>query len=238
MTISPPPDTGCWIVRQAKLFEAGDYPDKGIQVEPRHLQELAAAFDKPVPILIEHADSPLELGYLTSVRAEGNELFGEVSLSPEADALVRKSGADKLSVGLGPDLDSILEVSLVRNPRVESARLFSGSLLEDWRSRFEALEIDSQIERYVGQGRLTPAQIPIVRALLGHRATVAFGSGAAPVARLIRDFLELQPDRGLFSELAPVPKSEAAHLDPEHADFYRKHFPGLPLDMIEPRSRG
>ncbi|MCH7903160.1 MAG: hypothetical protein IH944_01180 [Armatimonadetes bacterium] len=36
---------------------------------------------------IEHATSPLELGYLTSVEADDGELFGTVALSAEANDL-------------------------------------------------------------------------------------------------------------------------------------------------------
>lgn len=233
MTISPPPITGRWIVRQAKLFEAGDYPDKGIQVTQEQLHALAAAFDRPVPVLIEHADSPLELGYLTAVRAEGDELFGDVSLSPEADALVRSSGADKLSLALSPELDAIREVSLVRHPRVESARLFSGALLEDWRGKYEALETQATLDSLVREGKLTPAQAPIAGRLLA--ASPRFSQQA--VRGLVLELLELQPDRR-FHELAPAASGEPNHLEPEQAEFYRKHFPGLPLDLIETPKRG
>ncbi len=57
-----------------------------------------------MPLLIEHATSPLELGYLTSVEADGGELFGTVALSAEANVLIEKSG-DCLSTyedGKGP----------------------------------------------------------------------------------------------------------------------------------------
>lgn len=117
-----------WITRRAKLFEAGEYPDKGVTVTADHLSGLAATFSDPVPLLIEHAESPLQMGFLTGVFSEGAELFGTVSLTPEADALVEKSGARSLSLGLAPDLSSIREVSLVRNPRIESARLFGGDV--------------------------------------------------------------------------------------------------------------
>ena len=55
----------------------------------------------------------------------GDELFGTVSLTPEAHGLVERSGARSLSLGLTPDLMGIREVSLVRHPRIESAQLFS-----------------------------------------------------------------------------------------------------------------
>src|SRR5687767_10849414 len=117
---------GPWIERSAKLFEAGEFPEKGVSITPEQLAGLAGAFQDPVPVLIEHSESPLELGYLTSVQVMGDELFGTVSFTPEAHVLVERSGARSLSLGLTPDLTRIREVSLVRNPRIESAQLFSG----------------------------------------------------------------------------------------------------------------
>ncbi len=119
-----------WIERRAKLFESGDFPDKGLSVTPDLLRRLAEGFEGPVPVLIEHSDSPLELGFLIRVEALGDELVGPVALTREADALVERSGARSLSLGLSPDLGEIREVSLVRNPRIGSARLFSGDLVE------------------------------------------------------------------------------------------------------------
>ncbi|MFY9234652.1 MAG: hypothetical protein WAO58_09355 [Fimbriimonadaceae bacterium] len=125
-TNHPENEDGRWIERSAKLFETGDYPDKGVTITIENLNALADGFGEPVPVLIEHADSPLELGFLTGVQALGEELFGTVSLTPEANSLVERSGARALSLGLSPDLTAIREVSLVRNPRVESAQLYSG----------------------------------------------------------------------------------------------------------------
>lgn len=115
-----------WIERRAKLFESGEYSDKGVTITPEQLTHLADNFRGPVPVLIEHSQSPLELGFLTRVEALGGELFGTISLSKEANVLVEKQGARSLSLGLSPDLTEIREVSLVRKPRVADARLFSG----------------------------------------------------------------------------------------------------------------
>ncbi|MBI5706279.1 MAG: hypothetical protein HZC36_04745 [Armatimonadetes bacterium] len=115
-----------WIERRAKLFEAGDYPDKGVTITQDQLRVLVEGFEDPVPVLIEHADSPLQLGFLTNVEALGPELFGTVALTKEANELVEASGARSLSLGLSKDLCRIREVSLVRKPRVSDAQLFSG----------------------------------------------------------------------------------------------------------------
>lgn len=117
-----------WVDRRAKLFEAGEYADKGLTVTEDHLRGLEQNFDLPVPVLIEHSDSPLQLGYLTDVQARGGELFGTVALTQEAHDLIEQSGARSLSLGLAPDLSQICEVSLVRSPRVPGAQLFAGSV--------------------------------------------------------------------------------------------------------------
>jgi hypothetical protein len=117
-----------WVDRRAKLFEAGEYADKGLTVTEDHLRGLEQNFDLPVPVLIEHSDSPLQLGYLTDVRARGGELFGTVALTQEAHDLIEQSGARSLSLGLASDLSQICEVSLVRSPRVPGAQLFAGSV--------------------------------------------------------------------------------------------------------------
>lgn len=138
--MAPPENSRAqWIRRRAKLFEAGEYPDKGVSIAVDDLRKLTESFAGPVPMLIEHAQSPLEIGYLTAVDACGAELFGTLELSPEANALVERSGARALSLGLTPDLASIVEVSLVRNPRVPSAQLFSGvRFLSEFRESAEA----------------------------------------------------------------------------------------------------
>lgn len=242
-----------WVDRKAKLFEAGEYPDKGVTVAPEDLQRLAGGFDMPVPVLIEHADSPLEIGYLTDVEASGNELFGTIALTEEADRLVEKSGARSLSLGLSPDLLQIREVSLVRNPRVESAQLFSGtvcfagSLCElpgtDWRARHEALrsEVDRErAEREVGAfvkaGKLTPAQAPFAQALMSAGDTIEFGGEVRPIRQLLIAMLERQPPMGLFSETVPdISVGSEGGLLPEEAEFYRRHFPDVSLEEIAVR---
>lgn len=233
-----------WVDRRAKLFEAGDYPDKGLSIQPADIQRLASNFDLPVPVLIEHAESPLELGYLTEVQACGNELFGTVALTEEAERLVQKSGASSLSLGLSPDLNEIREVSLVRNPRIPTAKLFymTASLegLPDWKSRYEVLlrqrseqAADEALQRYVKDGRLVPSQVPYAKALLLHESAVEFSGELQPVRQLLIDLIERQPPSSLFRETAPQPEGvRASGLLPEETEFYRRYFPDLSLDDI------
>lgn len=243
-------DIGPWVERRAKLFEAGDYPDKGVEVTGEDLDALEASFDAPVPLLIEHADSPLALGFLKDVRREGDELFGTVSLSREANELIERSGAHALSLGLSPDLRRIVEVSLVRSPRVADARLFAGRVTfeaefraeTDWRRRCEALEAaqcaaeaERTADRLVADGRLTPAQRPFAVALLTRSDRTVFGGEPKSVAELALGLIESGVPHGLFSELAATPSQPGSSLEPDQTEFFRRHFPDVSLEEIARR---
>jgi hypothetical protein len=218
-----------WIDRPARLFEAGDYPDKGVTVTPETLQSLAHSFEHPVPVLIEHANSPLELGYLTDVRAEGEVLMGTVALTREANDLIEQSGARSLSLGLSQGLDRIVEVSLVREPRVKSAQMFcEGGLLDKGGGANEEF-----LDQCVREGKLTPAQRPLARSLFASLETR--WSHGEPLSSLFRRLIQLTLARQLFGETVPDPPS-AIHLEDDAREFYRRHFPGLSFEEIAKRA--
>lgn len=116
------------VERDAKLFEAGDYPDKQIAVDEADLERLEQNWSGPVPVQVEHEDTPLRLGWLTRIWRVGRELFGRISLSHHAWGLLQESGAKRLSLGLlrGDDgkVQRIYEVSVVRYPRVADAQIY------------------------------------------------------------------------------------------------------------------
>ena len=238
-----------WIERRAKLFEAGDFPDKGVTITLDDLDRLAANFDLPVPIWIEHSDSPLELGYLTEVSAEDGELFGLLSLTEEANALIERSGARSLSIGLNSDLSQIREVSLVRNPRVASAQLYSDGLrfdgeLEfacDWRALYEhtieqqrVQAAENQIQTWIAAGQILPAQARYAKALLAHESRVQFDGETVAIKDLVSKLIGSQPRHSMLGEAAPqsVEDASALLLLPEEVAFYRRHFPDVSLESI------
>ena len=235
-----------WVERRAKLFEAGEYPDKGIAVSDDDLAALVAGFSAPVPVLIEHADSPLELGFLTAVERTGRELHGTVTLSQEADALVRRSGARGLSLGLSPDLRTIREVSLVRRPRVAGAGffsaaecvVFSGEILSDLSPRpplrDEPRGEGEVLNRFVREGRIVPSQVPFAEAILACDGAVEFSGDRRPLRELLLALLERQPPLALFGQTAPASPGidRPPTMLPEEAAFYTRHFPGVPLTAI------
>lgn len=232
-----------WTERRAKLFEAGDYPDKGVRLTAADLDAIARRFDLPVPVLIEHAKSPLELGYLTQVEALGDELFGTVALTESADALLERSGARRLSIGLSPDLREIREVSIVRRPRVADAQMFGATFsaaLDPSPTVFEAMErARERIDGFVREGRLAPSQADLAKAIASADAVVEFEGDAAPLRDLLLRMIERRPPVALFGETAPTGAGDddaASHLLlPEEAAFYRRHFPGVSLDQIARR---
>ena len=251
-----------WVDRHAKLFEAGEYPDKNLSVTAEDLQRIAESFDMPVPVLIEHASSPLELGYLTKVEARGDELFGVLSLTEPADALINHSRARALSVGLSEELNSIREVSIVKNPRVRSAQLFhleglidsetqestaasvmdensnlDPSKKEDLKNSKVNLNLGTKIDNWVRNGQLLPSQAKIVRKLVQPIGQFAQGQ---ELSLMISEIFDLQPGHGLFKNQTEelVRESNSALLLPEEAAFFKRHFPEVSLDEIARRHTG
>jgi len=115
--------------REAKLFEAGDYPDKGIDVTEEDLDNWVANHNGKAPIRIEHEATPFDgaLGVLKSIYRKGKELFGRLGFTDPAWELVKTTNSRGLSLGILKDKSGIAEVSLVREPRVADARVFSDS---------------------------------------------------------------------------------------------------------------
>lgn len=227
-----------WRDRRAKLFEIGEYDDRGLRVTQEDVVRLAQSFDSPVPILVEHVETPLRLGYLTQVEAVGGELFGNLALTPEADDLIEKSGAKSLSISVSKNLDRIFEVSIVANPRIESARLFcedfratprsqeSQSEIVRLRKELEEVQVNALVESLVREGRIAPVSRNTATRLLASART-------AGCFEQVEAFIASLPRAIHFGEIAPAAK--AVNLPDEVAQFYRTHFPDLDLSEIEKR---
>lgn len=224
-----------WLERRAKLFEIGEFEDKGLSVKEEDLQRLAQNFEFPVNVLIEHVENPLRLGYLTSVEALGPELFGTLALTPEANQLLETSGAHALSLSVSRDLDRIYEVSIVGNPRVRSARLFCENFRADGpapqASRERELEqelrrreSEDAVERLIRAGQLSPAARDAAVALL-------FSADDGAKEKAMR-LLESLPPVYFSGELVPGARASASTATPEEIEFYRRAFPEMPLEEI------
>jgi len=241
MTDLMEPPNSALVARRAKLFEAGEYADKGISISTDHLVTLARGF-RPVPILIEHQPSPLDLGSLSSVEARGVELFGTLHFTAEAHALVEKSGARGLSVGLARDLSAIREVSLVRHPRVSDAALFHQDTVTFFAEMppdrsYRDRKVRQQVETLVREGRIAPAQADAAARLLAQSDRVGFDADSPSVAALFRQFLDQAPTSGMFASVARAPQGDFSSdlMMPEEAAFYRRHFPDVSLSEIAKR---
>ncbi len=113
-----------YVERDAMLFEAGDYPDKGLSVTEEDIERLARTQGE-VPIYVEHAESPIKLGKVAQLYRKGKQLWGKLLLLPEANALIEKLGVKGLSVRVPRTLERLIEVSVTGSPRVKGAQVFA-----------------------------------------------------------------------------------------------------------------
>jgi hypothetical protein len=182
------------IEREAKLFEAGSYPDRGVEITEGDL-DVIAANTADAPVRIEHTDTPFDgaLGVLKAVYRRGKELFGRLCFTAAAWELIKSANAKRLSVAIRKDKSAIAEVSLVREPRVADAEVFSGGEtvqvdtcelftdepaacsvftredvgeVEALKQELAAKEVDSAIDDLKRAGKLVPASEGFVRAIL------------------------------------------------------------------------
>ncbi len=236
------------VEREARLFTAGEYPDRGIEVTEEDLDRMVER-QRPVPIKIEHTDTPLELGIVTRIWRKGRDLFGRLAFTAPAWALVDACGAKKLSAAIKRDKSELTEVSLVRTPRVAGAVVFSADVVEfqfdidegeedmseaksvefskridELERQLRAREVDGQIDSLKRAGKLVPASEDLARALLsaGEAHVVNFSDGSEkPVAGVFAEFLLSQPKVVEFSELAEGAK-ELSQMTDEEREFYAK----------------
>ena len=217
------------IERDAKLFEAGSYPDRGIEINEADLDTISAN-TRECPIRIEHTNTPFDgaLGVLKSVYRKGKELFGKLCFTRAAWDLINASNAKRLSVAIKKDKSGIAEVSLVREPRIADAAVFSaGDTVslgevdlaleaefsaspdpEVARLRAELADKDAaaHIDQLKRAGKLSPAAEEFAKAILttADSNVITFADEQLPVSEVFLRFLQAQPRVIEFSELAPA----------------------------------
>ncbi|MEN6358344.1 MAG: hypothetical protein ABFD83_14825 [Armatimonadota bacterium] len=118
--------TDDFIERPVKLFEAGSYPDKDIEVTEDDLDNIVANTTE-APIGIEHVPTPFDgaMGIVKNVYRKGKELMGTLRTPAHVWSLMEAAKAKKVSVTIPREKDRLLEVSIVQNPRVASASVFA-----------------------------------------------------------------------------------------------------------------
>ncbi len=210
------------IEREAKLFEAGSYPDRGIEITEEDLDRIIAN-TADAPLRIEHSATPFDgaLGVLRSVYRKGRELFGKLCFTKAAWELVKAANAKRLSVAILKDKSGISEVSLVREPRIADATVFGDSeafrldteLSADFSGvdevlRRELADKDAQIlvDQLKRDGKIAPAAEVFAKAILRSEdsSTITFAERPTPISTVFKWFLESQPKVIEFSELAPA----------------------------------
>jgi len=112
------------VEKSARIFEAGEYPDKGITVTEADLDAIVERFGE-CPVKVEHTDSPLDpLGTVKRIWRKGRELFATLAFPQDLMSFLERRGIKRLSVGLLKDPLRLAEVSLVLSPRVAGAAMF------------------------------------------------------------------------------------------------------------------
>jgi hypothetical protein len=197
--------------RDARLLVVGTYPAKNLTVTEADLDALVTNFSGPVPVKVEHIDSPLDpLGVVERVWRVGSELFGRVKFPASMGTFLSERGAAKLSVGLLKEpVWKLLEASLTLTPHVPSATLLSDSErgeLVHLRQAVRRQTVDAQIVELKLSGRVIPATEALARVLLSSEesavVTLSDGGAAVSVPQAFYQFLKSQPPLVRLSELA------------------------------------
>jgi hypothetical protein len=197
--------------RDARLLVVGTYPAKNLTVTEADLDALVTNFSGPVPVKVEHIDSPLDpLGVVERVWRVGSELFGRVKFPNSMGTFLSERGAAKLSVGLLKEpVWKLLEASLTLTPHVPSATLLSDgerSELVHLRQAVRRQTVDAQIVELKLSGRVIPATEALARVLLSSEesavVTLSDGGAAVSVPQAFYQFLKSQPPLVRLSELA------------------------------------
>jgi len=124
--LAPFGETGGYVLRRGKLFEAGDYPDKSYSMTPEEIMAAVADF-QPVPLDLEHTPTVLDgkLGELRAVELgdDGWSLYGTVALPPWLDEQL--GGECKVSCTWNRDTKHLQKLALVQNPRISDAAIMA-----------------------------------------------------------------------------------------------------------------
>jgi hypothetical protein len=174
------------VERECLLFEAGDYPDKGVSVTMDDLVEIARNSSADIPVRIEHLpETPFDgaLGVVGDVRAADGRLWGKLKIPAETWGFVQRAGAKALSVALDMAAKRLTEVSFVSRPRIRSAMVFCG---EDNLLRMEVI-LPDMTTRDGGLKRFVDGLLQYVR-----NAT-----NSDEASRMERERRELESERAL-----------------------------------------
>ena len=254
-----------YVERSAKLFEAGEYPDKGMTVSEADLNAIAAATENnlPLPILLEHTRGPLSFGALGKVWLKGKELFGKLVFPKPAWDLIQSCGAGKLSIGLRRDGGGISEISLVTAPRVASAAIFSrtgadlqkelgteahtmpenigensfSSRIEELEDRVKRLAVEDTLKRLKTAGKVVPAAEEFARAILSmDRAQVVNFAGSESETSAAELFIKFLDAQPRAVEFSELASASANRIS-DYSEADKKFFSRLGVTAEQVASR-
>lgn len=137
------------VIRNARIFAVGKYPDKGLEVTTEDLDKLVESFQpQPVgfsvkedvfnhnaqeatafnaPINIEHMKTPLDghIGSLTKVWRDGDYLMGTCEIPKFISDVIDKTGNSSVSIEVNRDFSAIKALAMTMTPRVATAAIFN-----------------------------------------------------------------------------------------------------------------
>lgn len=124
------------VIRDAKLFEATSYPERGISFTTADLDAIIVGFEEEisqgrvVPIRVQHGRSPWEgkFGKVIKVWRAGTDLMGKIEWPKAVWDFLCTMGTKSLSVGFDWRQRRLREVSVVDRPRVLTAQAFNDSM--------------------------------------------------------------------------------------------------------------
>ena len=114
------------VFKKGKIFQCGDYPDKGINVEVQAFRDANKTF-APVPINSEHWASVFDgkLGDLIAIEtADDGTVFGLLSVPKALSDLLGDTEEWPVSIELSPSF-AVVGLALAKFPRVTDAAVFS-----------------------------------------------------------------------------------------------------------------
>ncbi|OYV99483.1 MAG: hypothetical protein B7Z62_00335 [Deltaproteobacteria bacterium 37-65-8] len=174
---------GANVVREAKLFECGNYPDRGISFTEADLDAIVAGFKEdsiPVRIRAQHTHTPWDdmLGHVREIWRAGRDLMGRLEFPEVVWKFLEAMGTKKLSVGFDYRQRRLREVSIVDNPRILTARIFGDNIAESGLLIFE--DSFGAGSETLGGGSVMPELItPEFRAMLDREREAGKAEGAA-----------------------------------------------------------
>jgi hypothetical protein len=162
------------VFKKGKIFQCGDYPDKGVSVSVEELRAGNESF-APVPLNIEHWHSVLDgrLGELIAVEfADDGSVFGLISIPKALDDLLDGQEVP-VSIEIAHESLAIVGLAFAKFPRVPDAAVFAAFGVEppgkrkenprmNWKDLFKAAFSKAVDEMPDDAPVVTPATAPTV----------------------------------------------------------------------------